>query len=461
MTEKIYVITDLGQGDGGKGTVVHKVATMTDAVCVAKTGGFQGSHGMWNSDGQHFGFSQFGCATFEGIRTHITPLMVASPEGWLNEGNALRYKYGVHNAFDLLTIDERTVCATPYHGIASRLKELARGNNPRGTVGTGAGVTYRYSLRYPDLTIKAGDLLKPDLKNRIIDIREQIRLDLEPIVKGEFLPEDRTAARKEIALLYDDGFIDHIVERFQKAGREASVVDSDYFEREILSQDGIVVVERSHGVLTHPENGFHPHTNAIPTLPCFVRNMLKEAGYDGPIVDIGVTRAYAISHGARPMPTADPAMAKSLLPSSHKEKNRYQGELRAGPLDLVLLRYAIEVCGGPKAFAGLAITWFDQIEAFGKWNVCDKYRNTDDRTYFEPTGEIKVRRGMDEKQLQYQEALGKKLQMCEPEITGIELPPSATREELFSFCAGVLEPRLGVPVRMVSFGPTELDKVCI
>ena len=461
MTEKIYVITDLGQGDGGKGTVVHKVATMTDAVCVAKTGGFQGSHGMWNSDGQHFGFSQFGCGTFEGIKTHITPLMVASPEGWLNEGNALRYQYGIHNAFDLLTIDERALCATPYHGIASRLKELARGNNPRGTVGTGAGETYRYSHKYPDLTIRAGDLLRSDLRDRLIDIREQIRENLDSIIKEEFLPADRDTAEKEIALLYDDGFLDYIAGRFQKAGREASIVDSDYFEREILSQDGIVVVERSHGVLTHPENGFHPHTNAIPTLPCFVRNMLKEAGYDGPIVDIGVTRAYAISHGARPMPTADPAMAESLLPGSHKEKNRYQGEVRVGPLDLVLLHYAIEVCGGPSAFAGLAITWFDQIQANGKWNLCDRYQNADNRIFFTPSGAIKVRRGTDEKQLEYQEALGNELLRCKPEITTLALPPTAIREELFSFCAGVLEPRLGVPVRMVSFGPTELDKVCI
>lgn len=462
MIRKIYVVTDLGPGDGGKGGVVHKIATMMNARVVIKVGGAQGSHGVRTSENFSFAFSQWGCGTLEGIRTHISSRMIVSPIGLLNEADAIRYGgFGVHDPFSLLTIDEEALCATPYHQIASHLKELARGSNPRGTIGTGVGEAYRYSEWHPDLVIRVRNLLRPDLRDRLIAVREQIRRDLAPIIEGEFLPEDHNAAEKEVDLLSDDGYLDYIVKMFQEAGRQAKIVDHDYLGREILSRDGVAVVESSHGVLTDHYHGFHSHTSAIRTLPRFTEAMLREAGYDGQIVNIGVFRAYAIRHGAGPMPTADPTMTENLLPGSHKEENRWQGKIRVGPIDLVLLRYAINVCGGSTAFDGLAVTWLDQILKNGEWKICNKYSmGTNDWIYFSPTGEINIRYGIDVEQLEYQENLGRQLLRCKPEIITLKIPQGAGRDELYSFCAMVLEKELGVPVRLISFGPTELDKVC-
>jgi len=460
MTKKVYTVTDLGPGDGGKGGVVHKISTMMRAHTIVKVGGAQGSHGVCTSRGERFAFGQWGCGTFEGTRTHLSPRMVISPEGLLNEADALRYKHGIHNAFDLLTVDERALCATPYHGIASRLKELARGNNPRGTIGTGVGETYRDLCRLPEMAIRAGDISRPDIRNRLVSVREQQKRDLAAIIRGEFLPGDREEADMEISRLYDDGYLDFILNRFQELSLQVKIVDPDYLGREILSRDGVVVVESSHGVLTDHFHGFHPHTSALRTLPCFTHAMLKDAGYDGQVVNIGVTRAYHIRHGAGPMPTDDPAMLENLLPGSHKPADRYQGQVRVGPLDLVMLRYAIEVCGGPTAFDGLAVTWFDQIQTNGAWHFSNRYSGADDSTYFSSSGEILVRRGADNDQLEYQEALGKQLLGCTPEITTVNIPLDAGRDELFSLCAGALQEKVNVPVRMVSFGPTERDKIC-
>lgn len=463
MTHKVYVVTDLGPGDGGKGTVVHKVATVMAAHTIIKEGGGQGQHGVTNSRGERCAFSHWGCGTLEGIRTHISSRMVISPVGIFYEGNRLRFEHGLHNADDLLTIDERALCATQYHGIASRLKEMARGANPRGTIGTGIGEAYRDAQKYPNLIIRAGDLKRPDIKERLAAAREQIRRDLGETVKAYFSPEDREEAASEIDLLSDDEFLELAAERFGEVARRARIVDSDYLRREVLAKEGVAVVESSHGVLTDHYHGFYPHVSAIRTLPCFRQAMLREAGFDGQIVNIGVRRAYEIRHGAGPMPTEDPAMAGNLLPGSHKVENRYQGKVRVGPLDLVLLRYAIEVCGGPGAFDGLAITWFDQIQKNGIWHLNDgyqDYRMPDNRPYFSPSGDIKVRRGHDDRQLEYQEALGERLKKCVPRGLTYEIPPGATCEELFALCAGVLQEKTGVPVRLVSFGPTELDKVC-
>jgi hypothetical protein len=63
-------------------------------------------------------------------------------------------------------------------------------------------------------------------------------------------------------------------------------------------------------------------------------------------------------------------------------------------------------------------------------------------------------------QLSHQEALGHQLKNCVPEINEYRVSPSAHQEDLFDLCAGVLGEKLGVDVRMVSFGPSERDKVC-
>jgi len=460
MTDKIYVVTDLGPGDGGKGGVVHKISHMMRAHTIIKVGGAQGSHGVCTSSGERFAFSQWGCGTFDGVRTHISSRMVVSPEGLLNEADALRYGCGIQDPFGLLTVDEGALCATPYHGITSRLKEMARGNSPRGTIGTGVGEAYRDAARYPELAIYVRDLSRPDLHDLVAAVQEQQARDLAGIINMDFLPSDRAAAKEEIDRLYDTGFTNYIVARFREAARRAKIVDHDYLRREVFSRDGVVVVESSHGVLTDHFHGFHPHTSAIRTLPCFTRVMLRDTGYNGQIVNVGVHRAYQIRHGAGPMPTDDPLVVEHLLPGSHKADNRYQGKVRVGPLDLELLRYAVAVCGGPSAFDGLAITWFDQIQANGAWRVCRHYRNTSGPPFFSPSGAINVRRGAGAEQLEYQEALGRQLKNCLPEIETHAVPLDAEREDLYSLCAGVLQAELEIPVRLVSFGPTERDKMC-
>lgn len=460
MTHKVYLITDLGPGDGGKGGVVHKISQMMRAHTIIKVGGAQGSHGVRTYSGESFAFSQWSCGTFEGIRTHLSSRIVISPEALLNEEVALTYECGIRNAFGLLSIDREALCATPYHGIASRVKELSRGSNPRGTIGTGIGEAYRDQTYFPHLAIRAGDLASPDIKDRLAAVREQVGASLDWILHGQFQTEDRELLEQELDRLGDDGFLEYVAKRFREVARRAKIVDHSYLEEEILSQDGVAVVESSHGVLTDRYMGFNPHVSAIRTLPCFTHQMLEASGYAGQIVNIGVTRAYAIRHGAGPLPTADPDMTEHLLPGSNKDENRWQGKVRVGPLDLVLVRYAIEACGGPTTFDGLAISWFDQIQANGKWHICRHYGNALDPNFFTPSGGIRVRQGNDIDQLEHQRALTKTLLACSPEIETIKLPKDANRDELYQVCADEIQRSTEVAVRMVSFGPTERDKLC-
>lgn len=457
MSSKVYVVTDLGPGDGGKGGVVRKIATMKRAHTIVKRGGAQGSHGVTTKAGEKFAFSQWGCGTIDGIKTHISGQMIVSPEGLLNEADALRYQLGIYEPFRMLTVDEDSLCATPFHGIASRINEMARGSSPRGTVGTGVGEAYRDFRRFPEGAIKVRDLKGSELRERLQGIRERMYADLQFTIELEFLPADRATLAEQVGLLRDDEFFDFVVTRFEKAGSQVRIVNSDYLGDAILSQEGVVVVETSHGVLTDREMGFHPHTSAIRTLPSFTHRMLLDAGHNGETVNIGVTRAYAIRHGAGPMPTADPNLAENLLPGSHKESNRWQGEVRVGPMDFVLLRYAIAASGGPSAFDGLAITWFDQIQVNGAWSQCNRYDDADNPEFFMPNSDIRVVKNPSE---EHQTALTEQLNLCTPEVTTTPVEATASKDDLFEVCADVVKERTGVPVRMVSFGATELDQLC-
>jgi len=446
----MIVVFDLGPGDGGKGGVVHKLSCHHHAHTIIKVGGAQGSHGV-STGRQEFAFSQWGCGTFEGVRTHITPRMVVSPTGLLAEAEALGY-HGVYDPFDLLTVDARAICATPYHGNISRIKEIARGSNPRGTIGSGVGEAFRDSLTHPELIIRVAELTS-DLRYKLSLIRDQQIAKLESIGR-DILQDDLEEFENEIALLSDDGYLDYTVEKFREAGKVTNIVEPSYLKREVFSNGHTCIVESSHGILTDNQYGFWPHVSAIRTLPTFTHEMLREAGFEDEIKSIGVHRAYTIRHGAGPMPTADPSMNDSLLPGSHKENNRYQGEVRVGPLDFVLLRYAIEVCGVP--ISGLAITWFDQVSFNGTWQVCNTYRNYDSEL-FSASDRIRVYNGDADSMLDHQRRLCSALFDCKADVTSIDLPESV--EAQYRRCDVELRNQLGVPVHLVSFGPTAKDKI--
>lgn len=458
--KKVYTVTDLGPGDGGKGGVVHKLCALRQPHTVIKVGGAQGSHGVYTANGDQFNFSQFGCGTFNGARTHISDRFVIDPDGLLNEGEALRYECGVRDVYSLLTVDENALCVTPFHGIASRLRELARRNNPRGTVGVGVGEAFLDAQSHPELAIRAKDLNRSDLLEILEEVQIQKLRDLGEIVDSYFLGKDAAEAIEHIALLHDQGLAAWTADRYRQMAQAVKIVDADYLRREIFARDGVMVVESSHGILTDRYHGFHPHTSKLRTLPNLTTwDLFDQYGYDGQVVKLAVTRAYQIRHGAGPMVTEDVSMGEALLPGSNKDENRYQGKVRVGSLDCVALRYALGVCGGRDVFDGLAVTWFDQIEKNGEWSLCESYSGAYDPRFFLSPSEIAIRHGSDDAQLMHQEQLGKQLRMCRPELTRYPIG-SQDRTKTIACCADALKESLGVPVRMISFGKTENDKVC-
>lgn len=437
MIDKLYLVCDLGPGDGGKGGVVHKLTETLRPALILKCGGGQGSHGVFTDGGERFSFSHWGCGTFSGVPTYITPRFTVIPHALLNEGEALRHM-GFSNPFEMLSAAPDALCATPFHAVLSQLYELRRKDRPRGTIGTGAGVAWRMASALGEsCALRFGELWdEKTLRRKLERIAERMFEEAEPLRGADFLPADRERVQ-ELYDLIDDraGYLEWTMDQYRALTRSGvrTVTLSETLQR----YAGCAVAECSHGVLTDAEVGFKPHTSAIRTLPQLNEAMLREAGFAGPVVRLGVTRAYAVRHGAGPMPTADEAMTEQLLPGSAKEENRWQGRIRAGALDLNLLRYAIEVCGGAESFDGLCVTWFDQIIRNGAWKLCDRYAHF--------SGDYTT------------EALNRAV----PVIESLPLPADADRGALARFCAETLTAKLGVSVRMVGFGSKAQDKLLI
>lgn len=435
MLDKIIVVTDLGPGDGGKGSVIHSLASREDASVIIKRGGAQGSHGVRTSQGEKFNFSQWGCGTLEGIPTYCSPQMIISPVGLQNEFDALKH-HGIYNPYELLTVNPDCICATPYHKIESQLQEMFRKDDPRGTIGTGVGKAYRMYKEYGDgMTIRASDLRSRNtLRHKLIRQLDHYRSLYTSECRDRCNAEDDEIMNENLLLLYDDNYFDYIVDTFVTVGRN---LEYESMRGIIRKYSGAAIVECSHGVLTDSVTGFKPHTSAIRTLPKFTNQMLRDAEYDGLILNYAVHRAYEIRHGAGPMPTYQYDFTQQMLPGSHKEENRWQGIVRAGPLDICLLKHALIACYETQ-FDGVCLTWFDQILSTSRnWRICRDYENE----YI----------GHQDLTQYYRNAL--------PIIEDHPLPDKITKKDLFNFVNQLVIEYVGSPLKMLSIGPTEKDKI--
>ena len=435
MLEQVYVVTDLGPGDGGKGGIVHALSRQLHADIVIKRGGAQGSHGVRTSFGEGFNFSQWGCGTFNGIPTFLSEQMVISPVGISNESEALK-RFGIYDPFALLTCDPGCICATSFHRISSQLEELLLKDNPRGTIGTGIGQAYRmYNALGDEYTLRAHELT-----DRII-VRTKLQKQLEyyrdkytRISSDDGLPDDADLFAENLGLLYDDGLLPWCLDLFEDIGARLVYRDLE----EVFKENRTAIVECSHGVLTDAETGFKPHVSAIRTLPKFTIEMLRAAGYDGQIINYAVHRAYEIRHGAGPMPTYDPDFTARMITNSHKENNRWQGNVRAGALDVNLLRHALDACSDT-SFDGFCLTWFDQILAGNDriWPICVDYGNA--AMANELTIEL--------------------LEQAQPNTVSCRIKNPIPKRELFDFVGEILQEYLSIPLKMLSVGPTEKHKI--
>ncbi len=352
LSPRHYAVAGLGYGDEGKGTIVDWLCSREPIHTVVRyNGGAQAAHNVVLPDGRSHTFAQFGSGTLQGARTYLSEHMLINPLALMPEADHLT-ELGVTDPYSLLTVHEDALITTPFHLAANRARERARAKR-HGSCGMGIGETASYAIDNPDGAIRVRDARDRHLlAGKLALMRDEMR-SWGASFEWE-LAQVCQETITEMVDIYQGLFCSRI-----------RVCRSDYLDN-IMARH-YVVFEGAQGVLLDEKHGFHPYTTWSDTT--FGNAMqLASSCLKQPPLKIGVTRTYMTRHGPGPMVTEDGSLS---LPEPHNGEGLWQGAVRQGHLDLPALRYAIEVCGGVDT---LAVTHADTAEArSGELKVCSTY----------------------------------------------------------------------------------------
>jgi adenylosuccinate synthase len=278
--------------------------------------------------------------------------MMVNPSTLWNEAMSLERLGGIEAPYDLLTVERGALLTTPPHMYANQIRESMRGEGRHGSCGLGIGETMAYSLKYPDDAPRVGDLEKSDLlKEKVELLVKRLSDDLgRPLEGWHSDSKDRFYGRCELIT------------------KRQCLVDSDYLPEVMRKRS--TVFEGAQGVLLDQDYGFHPYTTWSNTTLENAMTLIKD--YEGDVTRMGITRSYLTRHGPGPFPSYVPAM--NSVSEAHNAFGEWQRDFRRGYLDLILLRYALEVVGGVDEIAMTHMDWVFRDEV--QWAVTD-YKGID------------------------------------------------------------------------------------
>jgi adenylosuccinate synthase len=393
-------------------------------------GGAQAGHNVVDDSGRHHTFSTFGAGTFAGARTLISRFALVNPIAAISEARVLGRK-GIANALSLLMVEDEALVTTPFHVAMNRIRELAR-EHRHGSCGMGIGETVQDSLCLGEgYVLRAGDLRDPAVLRAKLERIQAIKQDQVLRVLDEGTYEITPRMQVEIDVLTDPKMVETTMGYFTVFTDQAEIVGRERLVS-LLRSPGTVLFEGAQGVLLDQDFGFHPYTTWSTCTFDNADTLIREADADVDVRHLGVVRAIQTRHGAGPFPTEDQAMLNRLW-RDHNATGEWQGAFRAGALDLVATRYAINVAGG---LDGLVVTWADAVRDGGP--VCTTYDGPRGTVYAIPVPQS----------LNEQASIAADLFETRPMVRIIETQFPETVAEM-----------LNVPLAMTSYGPTFNDKV--
>ncbi|MDT9593005.1 adenylosuccinate synthetase [Nocardioides zeae] len=413
MEQPHRIVVGLGFGDEAKGATVDHLCVAGGVSAVVRfSGGGQAAHNVV-AGGVHHTFRQFGSGTLAGVASYLSRHVLVSPDGLAAEAEELA-ALGVADPLGLVAVSPDALVVTPVHRAANRTREDLRGDARHGSCGLGIGETQWYALPVAEGGAGAGSAAI-----RVRDCLDPMVLRTKLVALVEFYEPLLAQGRHEAPSVREMA-----LDLLEFAQAVAIVPDSAYLTA--AAARGSLVFEGSQGVLLDEWRGFHPHTTWSTVTPAPAQELLAAAGLTRCEV-WGATRAYATRHGAGPFPSEAAALLGSL-PEPHNGTGEYQGDWRVGHLDLVLLRYAAEVCRRHGGLDRLAVSHLDLAPA----GVVDSYGPVAPGPF---------------RDLAHQEGLTRMLASVVPVV-----------EEYADDPADLIARELGVPLGSVAHGPAREDR---
>jgi adenylosuccinate synthase len=351
------VVVGAAFGDEGKGLVTDYYTQKKGYerhLVIRYNGGAQAGHTVVTPDGKRHVFGHFGSGTFNGARTFLSRYFIVNPLLFKKEYERLREK-GV--AVDKVFVDPSASVTCHLDMLLNMAMEDARGTKRHGSCGVGINETVRRCTN-PAYTISVADLAHTEHLRRRIEV---IRRDwLSHRLREQLLPA--TTLDSKMDMIQSEANTEQWLEAVQFFNEHTY-----WMQPEALIEDWKITFEGAQGLLLDQGNlGFHPHLTPSSTGLTNVFPLAKELGIK--FLDISyVTRCYGTRHGAGPLPFE--LKKEELYKGIEDETNLphgYQGNLRFAPLNIDLMRSAINTdrgeLSGVRMTRELVVTCMDQID---------------------------------------------------------------------------------------------------
>jgi adenylosuccinate synthase len=262
-------------------------------------------------------------------------------------------------ASERVKVSERAHVILPYHCLLDRLREEHGAKEKGGMIGTTVrGIGPAYEDKVARRGIQVVDLLRPEiLKTKLARAIEEKNILLKHFFDSEQI---------ELNRVYEDCL--KMAERLKPfiSDVRATLVGALAGKRPIL-------FEGAQGTLLDVDHGTYPYVTSSNTVS---GGAMTGAGVGPTAVSqvIGITKAYTTRVGTGPFPTEIEHTEKETAERIRKIGAEFGATTgrprRTGWLDLVALRYAVEVNG----ITGLALMKSDVLQSFETIKVCTAYR---------------------------------------------------------------------------------------
>jgi adenylosuccinate synthase len=344
------VIVGAQWGDEGKGKLVDILSGFADVI-VRFQGGANAGHTLVVNENRLVTHLIPSGILHAGKRCFIGPGVVVDLDVLLSEIEDLGQR-GIAVSPSNLTVSERAHVVMPYHKLLDAAREKARGEGKIGTTLRGIGPCLEDKASR--MGIRVGDLLRPDTLAR--------KLALRMTELNALLVHYGLKALQEEEIL---SVLSPMVSRLSPF-----VGDAGGLVRQEMDRGRNVLFEGAQGTLLDIDHGTYPFVTSSNTLAgaACVGLGMGPRRIDGVV---GLFKAYCTRVGEGPFPTEIQDERGQHLREKGAEYGATTGRpRRCGWLDLVALRYAIELNG----ITSLCITKLDVLQELKTIRVAVGYR---------------------------------------------------------------------------------------
>jgi len=435
MKKKNVVVVGAQWGDEGKGKVVDLYSTEAEYIVRYQGGNNAGHTLVVNGKKTVLHLIPSGIL-HKGKICVIANGVVFDPAIFFEEIESLQSSGALNHApHESVRVSERAHVILPYHCTLDRLREehAAQGKGKIGTTVRGIGPAYEDKVARRGIQVV--DLLRPELlKSKLIRAIEEKNILLKHHFNAEAIQ------------------LDAIFEECLRMGERLKpyVTDVRSILTHALKNQRPILFEGAQGTLLDVDHGTYPYVTSSNTVS---GGVMTGVGLGPQCVQevIGITKAYTTRVGTGPFPTEIENTEKETAERIRKVGAEFGATTgrprRTGWLDLVALRYAVEVNG----ITGLALTKADVLQNFDSVKVCTAYRLGGNTIYDLPT----CVEDLERVEPVYEVMPGWPSYDPKTVKTVAELPL-----ELREYMA-MIEKALGVPIVLMSTGPGREETLII